>query len=378
MTAKNNHTQVQLVSFAKRNFDMKKTNKYLSFLGMMILLLSNQTFAQQESQFANYIHNPYIFNPAAGGMMDLVQVDLGYRNQFTGTEGNPSTVYLSGHAQVGSKNVGIGEFNLTKDNLYQTPNRTIGSLKHVAGGKFSRDGIGPFQKTSIYGSYAIHMPLIKSMNIGVGLSAGWSNFQIDQNKVILHDANDNIYNQFSSTLSKQNNFDIQTGLVLYNDKFFFGLSGTQLLNNRVNIEQIETANTLNRHLFLISSYRIGINENVDLEPFVFIKAAQKSPTSFDLGMRLKYNKSIWGGIQYRRGNAFVISAGMNVLRNFNVSYAFEYGAKSTRIGNAGSHELQLGFLIGNNRNVDKEVKESKKLKKKEDKVIEKDPELDVE
>lgn len=356
---------------------MKKTFKNLSFLGM-ILILSTPILAQQESQFANYIHNPYIFNPAAGGMMDVIQVDLGYRNQYTGTDGNPSTFYLTGHAQIGAKNAGIGEFNLDKENLYQTPERTIGSLKQIAGGKFSRDGIGPFQKTSMYGSYAVHMPLVKTLNIGVGLSAGWSNFQIDQNKVILHDANDNIYNQFSSTLSKQNNLDIQTGLVLYNDKFFFGLSGTQLLNNTVNIEQIETANTLNRHLFLISSYRFEISEKMELEPFAMIKATQKSPASFDFGMRMKYNKSIWGGIQYRRGNAFVISAGMNVLKNFNVSYAFEYGTKSTRIGNAGSHELQLGFLIGNNRNVDKEIKESKKNKKQEEKKIEKDPELDVE
>jgi hypothetical protein len=69
---------------------------------------------------------------------------------------------------------------------------------------------------------------------------------------------------------------------------------------------------------------------------------------------------------------------MNVLKNFNVSYAFEYGTKSIRIGSAGSHELQLGFLIGNNRNVDKEIKESKKRNKQEEKVKEKDPELDVE
>lgn len=357
---------------------MKNTKTSIGFICLTLLLLTNETFAQQESQYANYIHNPYIFNPAAAGMMDLIQVDLGYRNQFTGTDGNPSTVYLTGHAQVNSKKVGIGEFNVSRENSFKTPERTIGRLKHVVGGKFSRDGIGPFQKTSMNGSYAIHLPFSKRLNIGAGLSAGWSNFQIDQNKIILNDDNDNVYNQFSSNLSKQNNLDIQTGLVFYSDKFFFGVSGTQLLNNQVSIEQIETSNTLNRHLFIISSYRIAINEKLDLEPFLFIKSTKNSPSSYDLGLRLKYNKSIWGGLQYRRGNAFVVTAGMNVLKNFNVSYGFEYGTKSTRIGNAGSHELQLGFLIGNNRNVDKEIKESKKTKIKDSKIIEKDPELDVE
>jgi type IX secretion system PorP/SprF family membrane protein len=178
-------------------------------------------------------------------------------------------------------------------------------------------------------------------------------------------------------VAKQNMLDVQAGLVLYNEKFFFGLSGTQLLNNPVSIEQVETGNTLNRHLFLISSYRISVSEKVDLEPFLCIKAAQYSPTSFDLGVRYKYNKAIWAGLQYRRGNSFIVSAGLNFLRNFNVSYAFEYGTGPVRISNAGTHEIQLGILIGKNRNMDKEIKETKK-KEKEKETIQKDPELDVE
>lgn len=334
--------------------------------------------AQQESQFANYIHNPYLFNPAAGGMTDLVQIDLGYRNQWITTNGNPSTVYLSGSTRVTTKNSGltaISEFNPERENVYQTPERTIGEIKHVVGGKFMRDGIGPFVKTSAYGSYAVHLPLINSLNVGVGLSAGWGNFQIDPNKVTLHDANDMVYSQFAGATAKQNVLDVQTGLVLYSSKFLLSISGTQLLNNKIDINQIETGNTLNRHLFVMSAYRFGVSDKVDLEPFVFIKAAQHSPTSFDLGMRVKYNKSLWAGLQYRRGNSFVVTAGMNFLRNFNFSYAFEYGTGPVRISNAGTHELQLGVLIGKNRNMDKEIKETKKTKSTEPV---KDPELDVE
>lgn len=357
---------------------MKQFSTYFRSLGLMFTLFPAFLNAQQESQFANFIHNPYIFNPAAGGMMDVVQFDLGYRNQWLSADGNPTTVYLSGHSQITSKNSGktaISEFNMDKENVYRTPVRTIG-LKHVVGGKFMRDGIGPFQKTSMYGSYAIHIPVMQTLNVGVGLSAGWGNFQIDPNKVVLHDADDATYNQFMGHISKQNVLDLQTGLVLYNDKFFFGLSGTQLLNNTLSVSQIETGNTLNRHLFLMSSYRMKLTKMVDLEPFLIVKAAQHSPTSFDFGMRVKYDKSIWAGIQYRRGNSFAISAGMNFLRNFNFSYAYEFGTAPTRISTAGTHELQLGIVIGKHRNTNKEIKETKKEKAKE--TITKDPELDVE
>lgn len=333
--------------------------------------------AQQESQFANYIHNPYLFNPAAGGLMDLVQIDLGYRNQWLSADGNPSTVYLTGHTRVTTKNSGktaISEFNLNKEGSYQTPDRTVGELKHIVGGKFTRDGIGPFQKTSVYGSYAIHLPLINALNVGVGISAGWGNFQIDPNKVVLHDQGDGVYSQFAGNASKQNVLDVQSGLVIYGRRFLLSVSGTQLLDNKISVNQIETGNTLNRHLFIMSSYSFGIASKVDLEPFVFIKAAQHSPTSFDLGARVKYNKTMWAGLQYRRGNSFVVTAGMNFLRNFSFSYAFEYGTGPVRISNAGSHELQLGILLGRNRNMDKEIKETKKGTEK----IEKDPELDVE
>lgn len=342
---------------------MKNLYNHLLLFGMTVILVP--AFAQQESQFGNYIHNPYIYNPAAGGMSNVAQIDLGYRNQWIAASGNPTTIYLSGHTQITGKKSGketLSEFNNDHENIYKTPERTVGELKHIIGAKFMNDGIGPFQKTSTYGSYAVHLPLTKKVNIGVGLSAGWGNFQINPNKVILQHQDDNTYNQFMGQTMKQNNLDIESGLVLYSNRFLFSLSGTQLLNNSMIDSKIETGNTLNRHLFIISSYRFTLADKVDLEPFVIIKGVKNSPTSFDLGARVRYNQSMWAGIQYRRGNTFVISAGMNFLKNFNFSYAFEYGTAPVRISSAGTHELQLGILIGKNRNTDKEIEKSKKAK----------------
>ena len=51
-------------------------------------------------------------------------------------------------------------------------------MKHVLGGIAMNDAIGPFSRTSVQASYAIHLPLFKTINMGAGLSVGWSNFEL--------------------------------------------------------------------------------------------------------------------------------------------------------------------------------------------------------
>lgn len=340
---------------------MKNTRNPFLTIALSVFIGMNTAHAQQESQFANVIQNPYVFNPAAGGMTNLLQVDLAYRNQWLASTGNPTTVYLSGHAQIkfGKSGNGLGEFNLKREPFYTNPTRTIGNIKHVVGGKVISDGIGPFQKTGVYGSYAVHLPMTKKLNVGLGLSAGWGNFQIDPSKTMALDQNDNTLSQFTSSRSKQNVLDAQAGLVIYGERFYFGISGTQLLNNTVSIENVETGNALNRHLFIVSSYLFEINDEFEVEPFVILKGVKNSPLSLDIGSKVHYHKFAWAGLQYRTGNSFAVSFGANFLNNFRASYAFEYGAKKVRMSNAGTHEIHLGYLIGNNRNVDKEIKKTK-------------------
>lgn len=346
---------------------MKKIRIY-TWLIVLSFPISLGVNAQQEAQFANVVNNPYIFNPAAGGMYDLMQLDLGYRNQWLASTGNPRTMFLTGHSQIRIGKSGgnvLQEFNTKGDNLYEGPVRTIGKMKHIVGGKFMTDAIGPFQKTSVLASYAFHLPLTKTLNAGLGLGFGWGNFQINPNEAKLIEADDVAFLKFNGQVSKQNVLDVQSGLVIYSERFYLGISGTQLLNNTWNINSIETGNTLNRHLFVVSSYRIPIEEEVlDLEPFVIIKGVKGSPISADIGARAHYNKYMWGGLQYRTGNSFAVSFGINVMKNFHVAYAFGYGAKKVRMSNAGTHEIQLSYLLGKNRNLDKEIKQTTTNEKK--------------
>lgn len=302
--------------------------------------------AQQEYQFGNYTHNPYLFNPAAGGLTDFSQIDLGYRNQHVSSDGNPVTMYLSGSTQFYTKKAQPADlrFNPDKKMMYAPPLNGVGMIKHVVGGRLTNDAIGPFMKTGLMATYGIHLPLTHSINIGAGIGLGWNNISINPSKVTVLDEGDQMLQDFG-TRWNQNNFDLQAGIVLYMDRFTFSASATQLLSNKMKFSNNIFTSQFNTHWFVYSSYKVNVTDDFMIEPFAMLRAVKNAPISGDIGANFHY-QYIWLGAQYRTNQSVVVSFGLNFLRNFYLSYAFEYSGKATRISTAGTHEVQLGVYFG--------------------------------
>ncbi|MCH2223323.1 MAG: PorP/SprF family type IX secretion system membrane protein [Crocinitomicaceae bacterium] len=342
-----------------------KRMKYI-FTSAFCLLLSTTSFSQQEAQYANIINNPYIVNPAAGGLSDIMQFELTTRSQWIGYNGGPRSLLLTGFSPIKvnskAKSV-ISPFNEDGKVLFQGPANTTGEIKHILGGKATYDGIGPFAKTSIHGSYAVHLPFTKKVNIGAGLGLGWSNFGINQERVILYQADDAAYSQFLGVSSSQNIIDANVGITFYGEKFFGGISTTQFLKNKAKFEQVVLESNYNRHYFIVGKYTFDISEKFQIEPNLVAKFAENSPASLDAGARFIFDKSVWFGSQYRTSNALVFQIGANLINNLYISYAFEQGIGPIRMSSNGTHEIQLGFYLGKNRNTEKEINDSKEGKK---------------
>jgi type IX secretion system PorP/SprF family membrane protein len=343
-----------------------KNGKKIFKLAIMNCLLVFTSTAQQEYQFANTANNPFLLNPAAGGLTDVMQFEASTRMQWLGYEGGPKTILLSGSSQIGFGKSGekaLSEFNVHDEALFEGPKVSAGKNKHIIGGKIWNDAIGPFSKTSIQGSYAYHLPLTKSINFGVGLGFGYSNFRLDESKVVLYQSDDNTYAQFLGSASQQSLGDAQAGIVVYNEKFFVGLSGTQVLNNDVKLNQILTNSFFSRHYFMIAKYKIEGEGDLAIEPTAVVKYTGNSPWSFDLGARALYKNSSWFGVQYRTNSGLIFQVGSNLIKNLYVSYSYEHSMGKIRTAGNATHEIQLGYYLGKNRNVDKELKNNKAGKK---------------
>lgn len=318
--------------------------------------------AQQEAHFVNLPNNPYILNPAAGGMSDIIQIESTSRFQWLGYNGGPRSIMLTANSpiRVGSSNNAVDEFNILDDKFFRSPKVSTGKMKHVVGGKFINDAIGPFTRTSVYGTYSIHIPLSSSMNLGAGLGVGYTNFAINESRVVLYEENDIAYSSFLGNSASQGIFDANAGLHVYSERFYAGLAMSQALNNSVIFDNTSTLSNYNRHFFLTARYTADINEDLAIEPTLVGKYVQNSPLAFDLGARVVLNQASWVGMQYRTSNAILFQVGSNLIKNLYIAYAYEHAIGKISLAGNSTHEIQLGLYLGNNRNLKKEIKENKK------------------
>lgn len=331
-----------------------------SYVICIFLCLSAATWSQQESQFINAVINPYMLNPAAGGMTDVMHFELSSRTQWVGYNG-PQTFLLTGYSPFHFKKSEepiLQAFNPEKKTLFSDPKASTGSLKHVAGGRVMNEAIGPFSKTTIYGSYAIHLPFSKKINFGAGIGLGWSNFRIIQDRVVLFQENDAAYALFLGSTSGQNSFDANAGIVFYSDKWCAGFSTSQLFRNAARFDQINTESYYERHYFLTARYRFDFKNKFGIEPNVVLKMVQHAPASLDAGLRFSYNRSAWLGVQYRTSNAITFQLGANIVKNLYLSYGYELGTGKIKTASNGTHEIQLGIYLGSKRKSQQEAESS--------------------
>lgn len=317
-----------------------------NYIIIALLLSGGIAFSQQESQFAAAFNNPYLYNPAAGGLSSVTRVDLVARMQWTGYGQGPTTVNLTGHSVLGIGNsASVQEYNPKGKAMHALPDVTVGALKHVVGGRIMNDAIGIFNKVGVYGSYAIHLPVTKEFNIGVGVGLGWGNFRINQSRVVLYDQIDDAYATVLGNSSQQHIFDANAGLVFYGKGLFFGASMTQAFKNKVKFSDIETGSFYNRHYFLNLSYGLKIGKSV-LEPGVIAKFVENSPVNVDFGARFIYRNATWLGVYGRTSNNLVFQFGTTIVENIYISYAYEHSVGKIRNAASGTHEIQLGIYIG--------------------------------
>lgn len=337
--------------------------KYI--LGLITLLFCSAiTFAQQEAQFSQYYNNPYFFNPAAGGVTKTIQFDLGYRRQWIGIEGTPQSFYATGHSEISfsDRKEVVDEFNVDGDNLFTNPNRVIGVNKHVMGGRMLSDQIGPFQKTSAMASYAYHIRFSKKTMLSLGASAGISNLGLRSDKVVLLDEDDMEYNSFLANNSNQTLFDVNAGIAFYSERFHFGISSAQLLSNDLVIDNVVTQSQLGRHWFMYGMYNFPINTtDVSIEPHFMAQLIGGAPFSFNLGSKFIYQEKYWANISYRFGDALNFAAGLNFGQRFTFGYAYDVAMGDVQRVSNFVHELQIGLVIGKNRNIEKELKDEEKM-----------------
>jgi Bacteroidetes-specific putative membrane protein len=314
-------------------------------------------FAQQKPQYTQYIINNYIINPALSGIENYTDVKISHRHQWVGIQDAPVTTYLTIQGPIGKKDdrttatsFKIPGENPRGKNYWQ--DYTAPAPHHGIGLKIINDRTGPLNRFAAYGSYAYHIGLSEKTSIAAGFEVGLSSISLNSGSLVFDPYDPSAVDPAVGSSKEINRIkpDMGAGIWLYSSRFFIGLSAQQIIPQTIYFSDNAaktSGSKLIPHLFTTAGYRFQLTEDISALPSLMLKYVQPAPLQVDCNLKLQYQDLLWIAASSRTGDGFAGIAGINVSNAFNISYAYDYTTSRLSAISKGTHEIVLGFLIGN-------------------------------
>ncbi len=310
--------------------------------------------AQQKPHYTQYILNQYIVNPALTGIENYVDLKVSHRHQWTGFRDAPVTTYASIHGAIGKKDyrTTATSFEMNGENprgKRYWEDYTAPEPHHGVGLQVINDVTGPLSNFSAYATYAYHLGLSPRTSLAAGFGAGINRMSIDGSKLDYGDVTVDPA-VYSSGVLNQTRLDMTAGLYLYSADYFIGLSAQQVVPQKIDFSnkyiRVKEGRSV-PHLFATAGYRFLVGADFNLIPSLMVKYVNPLPTQIEANLKLQYRDMLWVGGSYRHKDGFAGMVGMNIFSTFNVGYAYDYTTSRLNNYSKGTHEVIVGFIIGN-------------------------------
>ena len=291
----------------------------------MVTLVAASSYAQQDSQFTNYMYNTININPAYAGSRGVLSIFGLHRNQWVGLDGSPLTNTLSINSPINNSNFGIG-------------------LSVV------NDRIGPSDENSFSLDISYSVKTSETYKLSFGVKATANLLNIDFTKLNIYNPGDalsqyNVDNKFSP--------NVGAGVYLHSNKTYLGLSVPNFLETShfVKGESSFTANSVaseRMHFYLIGGHVFDLFGNVKFKPAVLTKMVQGAPLQVDLSANFLFNDKFSLGAAYRWDAAASLLAGFQVSDSWFIGYGYDMEVTKLANYNSGSHEFFLRYELFKN------------------------------
>lgn len=315
--------------------------------------MGGSILAQQKPHYTQYILNQYIVNPALTGIENYIDIKASHRLQWVGLQDAPVTTYITMHGPIGKS-----DFKTTATSFAVPGENPRGKSywdqyvpskpHHGWGVQVINDRTGPLNQFSAYGTYAYHIGLTGSTNLAAGLGLGINNMSLNTEKLQFNTAVDPAV--YGSGVLNSFNFDMNVGLYLYSGDYFVGLSAQQVMPSKIDFSNNAIKKTEGKripHLFATAGYRFLIGDNFNFIPSLMVKYIQPTPVQVEVNGKLQYQDLMWVGASYRHLDGVAAMVGLNVSNGFNLGYSFDYTTSQLNNYTKGTHEIIIGFTIGN-------------------------------
>jgi type IX secretion system PorP/SprF family membrane protein len=292
------------------------------FIALFILsagLIQKVSLGQQDPMFSQYMFNTLVINPAYAGSADRVSAVAIHRSQWVKFEGAPITQTVSVHSPLRVEALSVG-------------------------GSIINDKYGPVRQTAIFGdvSYRIFFPKSK---LAFGLKTGMNLFSanlMDLNPLVAGD------DAFQTNIKTKVLPNFGFGAMWYSKRWFIGLSAPRLIQNKLLSSGLpDFINNKERiHGFLIAGYVWDINPYLKFKPTILLKAVNGAPPGVDVTANFLFFDKLWAGMMYRWNDAVGMLVQYEINNKLKIGYAYDYILSDLSRYTSGSHEIMIGYDLG--------------------------------
>ncbi len=278
------------------------------------ILLAFPTFAQQDPLYSQYMFNPLLINPAYAGLNNNFNAMVGYRTQWTGFEGQPTTFNASAHTSLLNNKIGAGML-ITNDQ--------IGNIKNT--------------ETNFSFSYKLNL---KETVFSFGMQAGVQNYRTDYSDLTILDPTDNAF----LGGERGTRLNLGAGAILKNERYFIGLSVPRLLPSifKNGGQEFEL---YNQHYYLAGSYVYYLDKRIRLKPSMLLRGVKGAPASVDLAFNINLNAVHTAGVFTRNFNTYGVLLQTLLAEKYRFGYVFELPTNKSVGTKFTTHEISLGILL---------------------------------
>ena len=319
-------------------------------LGMLVL---STGYAQQKPHYTQYVMNQFILNPALTGIENYTDIKISHRHQWVGIQDAPVTTYLSIHGPIGKKDLKTTatSFQVPGENprgKFYWEEYTASAPHHGIGLQVINDRTGPLNRFSAYATYAYHLPLGIRTNLAAGFAAGISSISLNADKLSFNIPVDPAV--YGTGILNRIRPDFNVGLYMYSADYFMGLAVQQIVPQKVKFAEsavdVEDGKLV-PHFFVTAGYRFSVGDNFNLLPSLMLKYVNPAPLQVDVNAKLQYQDLLWVGVGLRPKDGFSGMLGINIGNTMNVGYSYDYNTSQIHNFSKGTHEILIGFIIGN-------------------------------
>lgn len=316
------------------------------YIALFVFSLQNG-YAQEYTQY--FVNLPGI-NPAFSGVEDLSDAQVAFRQGWNAFSFKNNSYYFN--------------FNGTARNTYQAVHRNHSlrtsnpeaseklqsdkgvRRKHGIGAQLAGRNFGPYEKVTIAGNYAFHLPVSRRLDVSFGTKLRFTHERIDFFDFTVRDlSNDQFYQQLmSANTGYQNSFSIDFGSVLYSRNFFLGVSTTNLMARKLGgTAFIETVAPVRMQAQL--GWVKPVGPDLVVNPTLLIYGGDYTNARMAGSVRFRYREMFLFGVGIVNASKLSGFLGFAFNNRLSLNYAYDHYLDGLDGFNVNVHELVLKGVL---------------------------------